>query len=128
MNRYLLDTHTAIWFFNGDKALSETAKAIILDTSNRKYMSIVSVWELAIKISLGKMEFHGRAAGFISLAETNGFTVVPIKAAHLTVLESLPWIHRDPFDRLLLATAISEQMILLTTDTNIVKYDVPQIW
>ena len=128
MGSYLLDTHTAIWFFNGDDSLSENAKRTILDPSNIKYLSVVSAWELAIKIGLGKLDFNGKAAGFIHLAESNGFTVSPIKAEHLTAFENLPFIHRDPFDRLLVATALAEQMTLITVDENIAKYDVPQIW
>ena len=128
MGNYLLDTHTAIWFFNGDGMLSETAKRNILNFSNHKYLSIVSAWELAIKIGLGKLDFDGKATGFVQLAENNGFTIVPIKTTHLTVLETLPLIHRDPFDRLLIATALAEQMTLITVDVNIVKYDVPYIW
>ena len=128
MGVYLLDTHTAIWFFNGDDMLSETAKRTILDPSNLKYLSIVSAWELAIKICLGKLDFSGKAAGFIHLAESNGFIVTPIKAEHLTVFEDLPFIHRDPFDRMLIATAFAEQMTLITVDENIAKYDVPLIW
>jgi len=127
MGQYLLDTHTAIWFFNGDKILSETAKQIILDSSNSKYLSISSAWELAIKIGLGKLDFNGKAAGFLSLAENNSFTIIPIKTAHLTTLESLPLIHRDPFDRLLIATALTEHMTLITADKNIEKYEVSQI-
>ena len=128
MGSYLLDTHTAIWFFNGDGMLSETAKRTILDSSNLKYLSIVSAWEIAIKIGLGKLDFKGKAAGFINLAESNGFIVAPIKAEHLTLFESLPFIHRDPFDRLLIATAVAERMTLITVDENIAKYDVPIIW
>ena len=128
MGSYLLDTHTAIWFFNGDAALSETAKGTILDPSNDKYLSMASAWELAIKIGLGKLDFDGKAAGFLHLTEINGFSVFPIKAEHLAVLESLPLIHRDPFDRLLISTAIAEEMTLITTDENIAQYKVPQIW
>jgi len=69
MGHYLLDTHTAMWFFNGDNAISDTANQIILDLSNFKYLSIASAWELAIKIGLGKLEFNGKSKGFISLAE-----------------------------------------------------------
>jgi len=128
MGRYLLDTHTAIWFFNGDSALSETAKKIILDTSNVKYLNIASAWEIAIKLSIGKLDITGNTADFIRDAETNGFIFIPIKTSHLTVLESLPLIHRDPFDRLLIATAISEQMTFISADKNAVKYDVPMVW
>ena len=128
MGRYLLDTHTAIWFFNGDSMLSETAKQVILNSANSKYLSISSAWELAIKVGLGKLDFDGKAAGFLSLAENNGFTMLPIKTAHLTVLELLPLIHRDPFDRLLIAIALSEQMTLITADKNITRYNVSHIW
>ena len=128
MGGYLLDTHAAVWFFNGDDLLSETARHTILDLSNPKYISIVSAWELSNKIGLGRLDFDGKAAGFVHLAETNGFTVIPIKAPHLTTLESLPLIHRDPFDRLLVATAITENMTLITADRNITQYTVPYIW
>ena len=128
MNGYLLDTHAAIWFFNGDNELSETANRIIRDFSNPIYLSVVSAWELAIKINIGKLNFAGRAAGFLRLAETNKIDIIPIKSDHLTALEALPLIHRDPFDRLLIATAIAEQMTLITIDENIAKYNVPLIW
>ena len=128
MTSYLLDTHTAIWFFNGSDSLSKTASQIIRDLSNPIYISIASVWELSIKIGLGKLYFDGRAAGFIDLAETNEITILPVKTAHLTTLESLPLIHRDPFDRLLIAAALAEQMTLITVDKNIAQYDVSQIW
>ena len=128
MGRFLLETHTAIWFFNGNDSLSEIAKKTILDTSNVKYLSIASAWELAIKIGIGKLEFKGRVEGFIRLAENNGFTVLPIKTAHLYALETMPMIHRDPFDRLLVATALAEGMRLITADENIAQYDVPQLW
>jgi len=128
MDHYMLDTHTAMWFFNGDNAISDTASQIILDLSNVKYLSIASAWELAIKIGLGKLEFKGKSKGFINLAENNGFTILPIKPSHLTALETLPMIHRDPFDRLLIATAIAEEMTLITVDENIQRYEVSQIW
>ncbi|MDR2543562.1 MAG: type II toxin-antitoxin system VapC family toxin [Treponema sp.] len=128
MGHYLLDTHTAMWFFNGDSAISKTAKQIIIDQSNNKYLSIVSAWELAIKIGLGKLDFNGKAAGFIRLAENNGFAILPIKDDHLTALEELPMHHRDPFDRLIIATAITEDMTLITVDENTPKYEVSHIW
>jgi len=128
MGSYLLDTHVAIWFLNGDSALSQTAKQVILSPSNRKYLSVASPWELAIKISLKKLDFDGKAADFISLAENNGFVILPIKPSHLTVLETLPLIHRDPFDRLLVATAISEKMSFISADKNVAQYNVSLIW
>jgi PIN domain nuclease of toxin-antitoxin system len=128
MANYLLDTHTAIWYFDGGKALSKTARETILDLSNQINLSVISVWELAIKINLGKLKFDGRAVRFVHLAETYGITILPIKTAHLTALESLPLLHRDPFDRLLVATAIYEQMTFISADKNVAQYDVSLIW
>ena len=91
-------------------------------------MSIASVWELAIKISLGKLDFAGGARGFVHLAEVNEIALLPIETAHLDALEGLPWIHRDPFDRLLAAAALAEQMTLVTADENIARYTVSHIW
>jgi PIN domain nuclease of toxin-antitoxin system len=128
MGRYLLDTHTAIWYFSGDDALSKTAKEIILPLSNEIHLSIISAWEIAIKLSIGKLDIDGNTADFIQDAESNGFIFLPIKPSHLAVYESLPLIHRDPFDRLLVATALDEQMSLISADKNIAQYDVPLIW
>jgi len=128
MNGYLLDTHVAIWFLTGDTLLSQTADRIISEGVNRVYLSVVSAWELAIKISIGKLRFPGNVAGFIRAIEANDITVIPLKTSHLTAFESLPLIHRDPFDRLLIATAIDEQMPLISADKNIAQYDVTLIW
>jgi len=128
MAGYLLDTHAAIWFFNGDAALSETARRIIRDLSNPVSISVASAWELAIKAGLGKLEFDGKSAGFIRLAQANSIEVLPIKAAHLGAPESLPLLRRDPFDRLLVVTALAERMTLVTRDRNIARYAAPRIW
>jgi len=128
MNDYLLDTHVAIWYFTGDSLLSPTADKIICDGVNRVYMSIISAWELAIKISIGKLRFPGNAAGLIQAVQNDDITILPIKPSHLTALETLPMLHRDPFDRLLITTAIDERMILISADENIAQYDVPLIW
>ncbi|GHU06144.1 twitching motility protein PilT [Spirochaetia bacterium] len=128
MGRYLLDTHTALWHFNGGDALSQTARSIMWDYSNAIYMSMVSAWELAIKITIGKLRFPGNSAGFIQIAKANGIKLLPIEAAHLAALEELPLIHRDPFDRLLIATAQAERLTLITVDGKIARYDVPLVW
>jgi PIN domain nuclease of toxin-antitoxin system len=128
MSGYLLDTHTAIWYLTGDALLSPTAARVIRDSDNRIYLSMVSAWELAIKIGISKLRFPGNAAGFIQAIQAYDITNVPIKSIHLSVLETLPMIHRDPFDRLFVATAISEEMTIITTDKNIPRYDVSYIW
>ncbi|MCL2721965.1 MAG: type II toxin-antitoxin system VapC family toxin [Treponema sp.] len=128
MAGYLLDTHTALWYFNGDEKLSKTANEIIYNLSNPIYLSIASAWEVAIKLNIGKLDIINNTADFLYDAEKNRITVLPIKPAYLTVLETLPLIHRDPFDRLLVAAAIIEQMTLITDDENIKRYEVPHIW
>ena len=124
----LLDTHTLIWFFNGDSLLSEKAKRSIIELQHRKYVSIVSVWEFSIKISLNKLVFNGKTQGFLDLINNNGFELLAIDKKYILELEKLLFIHRDPFDRLLIATAISEKMYLVTADENIQKYPVNCIW
>ena len=90
MAGYLLDTHTAIWFFNGDTQLPETAQRIICNRSNPVYLSIASAWEVAIKLGIGKLDISGKTADFIQDAEKNIITILPIKTAHLSTLETLP--------------------------------------
>ncbi|MDR2971016.1 MAG: type II toxin-antitoxin system VapC family toxin [Bacteroidales bacterium] len=128
MKQYLLDTHTAIWFFNGDPKLSENAKQIIRNRSNPVYLSIASAWEVAVKISIGKLDEIESVVNFLHDAETNDITILPITTSCLSTLEALPMHHRDPFDRLLVATAIVEQMTFITADENTPKYDVSHIW
>jgi PIN domain nuclease of toxin-antitoxin system len=124
----LLDTHTLIWFFNGDLLLSENAKQAIIELQNRKFVSMASVWEVAIKISLNKLFFDGKTQEFLDLIKNNGFELLNIDKEYILELEKLPFIHKDPFDRLLIATAISEKMHIVTIDTNIQKYPVQFIW
>ncbi|MCL2624305.1 MAG: type II toxin-antitoxin system VapC family toxin [Planctomycetaceae bacterium] len=126
--KLLLDTHIVLWFFNNVENLSKKAYDAILDSTNEKFISIASAWELAIKISLDKLVFEGGIQQFFSVVSNNGFELLPIKEKHLKLLEILPLYHRDPFDRILVTSAISEGMHLITADANIHRYDVPCIW
>jgi PIN domain nuclease of toxin-antitoxin system len=83
---------------------------------------------LTIKVSIGKLRFPGDAVGFMQFAQDNDIVIIPIETAHLAILKELPLIHRDPFDRLLVATAISEKMTIITADIYIARYDAPHIW
>ena len=126
---YLLDTHTVLWFLNGDKtSLSNTARDIIQNQQHTKFVSMASVWEAGIKISIGKLVFPENTNGFIQQIQKNGFELLPIGASHIVAIEQLPLIHRYPFDRLLIATAITEQMGLVSCDANIKLYPVNTIW
>jgi PIN domain nuclease of toxin-antitoxin system len=129
MGGYLLDTHVAIWFLMGiDDKLSPAARRVIESDSGPVYLSVVSGWEMATKINIGKLQFPGNTAGFIRSARAWDITILPIETAHLSTLESLPLIHRDPFDRLLVAAALAEKMTLVSADENIRRYDVPRVW
>ena len=113
----------------GDKTLlSDAAKDIIQDQQHTKFVSMASVWEVGIKINLGKLIFPQKTSGFINQIKKNGFELLQISENHVITLEQLPLIHRDPFDRLLIATAIFEQIGLITCDANIKQYSVNSVW
>ena len=117
----LLDTHTVLWFLNGEK-LSAKMKELIINGEN--YISVVSLWEVTIKMNIGKYNFDGGFSAFRELVKNNGFTVLQIEDEYMERLFTLPLIHRDPFDRLIITTALAEDLIIITTDENIQKYDV----
>jgi len=121
----LLDTHVVLWFLNGEK-MSNHAKECIIAHPN--YVSVVSLWEVAIKMNIGKYTFDGGFTAFLELIKSNGFEVLPIKDNYMEYLFKLPLIHRDPFDRLIIATALAEGLTLVTADENIKRYDIPWIW
>ena len=127
--KLLLDTHTFIWFSEGDKALSKTAHSLLADTGNELYLSLVSVWEIQIKSQLGKLTLNSSLPQTITAQQSNnGIQLLPIELNHILNLSNLPHIHRDPFDRLLIAQAQVESMILLTRDINIQQYNVNTLW
>lgn len=124
----LLDTHTLIWFLNGDDKLSEKAKFSIENLKNIKLVSIASIWKIAIKLSLGKFRFPKGFKQFLKLIEENGFEVLPITFEHAIELSTLDFIHRDPFDRLLIAQCKADNFTLISKDDIIKKYDIKLIW
>lgn len=126
--KYLLDSHTLIWFLNGDSKLSLKSKTLIENTDNQIFVSICSIWEIGIKIGLQKLEFDGEFSEFLSLISLNSFTLLPLDLSHILEYSKLEFIHRDPFDRILIAQAINENMIILSKDENIRKYSVLSDW
>jgi PIN domain nuclease of toxin-antitoxin system len=124
----LLDTHTFIWFLNGDKNLSTTAKKYIEDVDAENYLSIVSLWEIAIKISLGKLEINIPFEKLEAYILENNFQILPISFNDLIKLSNLPFHHRDPFDRLLIAQSMSNEINLISKDNFFAEYGVEQIW
>jgi PIN domain nuclease of toxin-antitoxin system len=126
--RLLLDTHTALWLTNNHERLSPQAKSIINNDENTLHLSIVSAWEIVIKTSTKKLSIDGGIIAFLRKVEEMPITTLSITPRHLEILETLPFIHRDPFDRLLIAIAKAEDMTILTMDENIKKYEVSSVW
>jgi PIN domain nuclease of toxin-antitoxin system len=124
--RYLLDTHTLIWYSQRSSKLSQKAEEIIDDPENAIYVSSASLWEIAIKISLGKLDLS--FGNLLDRLEMVGFSVLQTDNVYLQKLLELPQIHKDPFDRLIIATTQAEDMILISADENIRGYDVRWVW
>jgi len=114
--KYLLDTHVLLWWLDGDKRLSDKFRKIIDDKSNVKLVSVVSIWETIIKVQAKKLPIK---TSIDNLIKKIGFPILNIDIIHTLELIKLPRIHKDPFDRMLIAQAKSEDCILLTDDKNI---------
>ncbi len=125
----LLDTHTFLWFIAGDSSLSQTARSAIEDVDNNRYLSAASLWEIAIKISIGKFVLDEPFAVLIpdQLAK-NRIELLNISVAHTAMVTSMPFHHRDPFDRLIAAQAKIEQLTLVSVDAAFDAYDVTRLW
>ena len=128
MKKYLLDTHVLLWLAENSPMLSSKAKNVILDSSYEKYASLVSAWEVAIKLGTKKLHLDGGLSEFYRMIDENGFTTLTITREYLLKLSDFPDYHKDPFDRLLISTALAEDLTIITIDENIQKYDVPWIW
>lgn len=127
--KLLLDTHALLWFSGGDSRISETAKESIADPENDLLLSLASVWEMAIKVSIGKLDLPNEISLFLAEARTNvSFEVLAIEQNHVLEVASLPFHHRDPFDRLLIAQAMLEQVPLVSADEQFDSYGITRHW
>ena len=107
--KLLLDTHAFMWFVEGDPKLHAYARGLIEDVGNRRLLSIGSLWEMAIKASLGKLEVRSRFTEIlVTQVEANDIALLPVSPSHLDAIQTLPFHHRDPFDRLLIAQSMVE--------------------
>ena len=128
MTDYLLDTHAFMWWIDDDQRLS-TAVRRVIEAANRVLVSDVSLWETAIKAAVGKFETRSDLdSWFDGHLAAERFGPLAIARSHLVRVASLPMIHRDPFDRLLVAQAQTERLVMVTGDSHIVRYDVETIW
>lgn len=127
---YLLDTHTILWWRQDDKRLPHHWDEVLSSPVEHDiYVSVVSLWEIAIKTSIGKLDFDGTIEKFsATLLSDQGFRLLPIEPTHLGRLATLPTHHKDPFDRLLIAQTVALGAIAVTNDRNWKKYSIKVKW
>ena len=126
--KYLLDTHAVIWYFENSSELPKKIEELIDNPEISVYISSVSLWEIAIKISLSKLDLKLSLEELLYIVKNRDFDIIQIENEYLKKLYELPFIHKDPFDRLLISTAMAEDLTIITIDENIQKYDVSWIW
>jgi PIN domain nuclease of toxin-antitoxin system len=127
--KLLLDTHAFLWFVLNDSQLSLTALSLIVDPSHDLLLSAASYWEIAIKISIGKYRIPGAFEEWIEeQIQVNALEILPIKVSHAAIVSGLPFHHRDPFDRLLVAQALAEGIPTISGDKILDAYGVDRRW
>ena len=123
---YLVDTHAIIWYVSGSNELSSTAKNIM--ETKRCFFSFVSLWEIAIKQAKGTLQFNIDIPKLKTVLEDEEFIYLPPTEFDAEAIKALPDIHKDPFDRLLIAQAIENNLTIVTTDSKLPQYNVKTIW
>jgi PIN domain nuclease of toxin-antitoxin system len=128
--QYLVDTQSFIWFVEDDQKLPAHIKALMEQADSQLVISIASLWEMTIKMSLGKLALSGdiSTTTMLNKVTDTGFTIMPIESAHLITLSTLDFIHRDPFDRIIISQSINEDMPVISSDTVFGQYPVTWIW
>lgn len=127
--KLLLDTHSFLWFIEGSSDLSNRARTLIEDQDNQKFLSIASLREMAIKVSIGKLEIGMTFTEVVQRqVYENAIELLEIRPEHLDALAQLPFHHKDPFDRLLIAQSFAEFMPIITRDSAFRDYPMTLIW
>lgn len=124
----LLDTYALIWFINGDKQLPDKSVKLIKNLETKCFVSIASIWEIAIKLSLGKLDLHGGFDEISKILKRYEVELLPITFEHIQKLITLDFQHRDPFDRIIISQGLVEKFTTVTKDENFPKYKVKIIW
>ena len=125
---YLLDTNALLYFLYDSSKISKRASNVIYHSNEKISVSIVSMWEIAIKSSIGKLKIKSSISRIAETCEKEQLDILPIKPLHLDEIGRLPAIHGDPFDRLIVSQAIAENLIIITKDGTIPRYDVEVLW
>jgi PIN domain nuclease of toxin-antitoxin system len=127
--KILLDTHALLWSLGDPESLSPKAADTFLNPENNLFFSAASYWEICLKISIGKLSLdHHWEKTIDREMSRNGIQWLNLEKAHFIGMINLPWIHRDPFDRLLVAQAVCEHLTILTADENIRRYNIKTVW
>jgi PIN domain nuclease of toxin-antitoxin system len=126
--RYLLDTHVFLWLATDDPQLTPAARAIFVDNDQACFLSAASVWEMAIKSSLGKLVLATSLSQLVRGGLERGLRLLDVTASHAYLIEHLPFHHRDPFDRVLVAQAMHEGMQIISRDGQLDAYAVTRLW
>jgi PIN domain nuclease of toxin-antitoxin system len=126
--KYLLDTHTFIWWHDRPAALSPKIMEICQNINNQLWFSLASVWEIQIKLQINKLTLDTPLADILTLQQQNGLQLLPITVPHILELQTLPLYHKDPFDRLLIAQTRVEKAVLLSKDAKFQPYPVTTLW
>lgn len=127
--KHLLDIHTLLWFLKGDKKLSDKARGLIDNPANRKFLSIASLWEIAVKVSLGKLALNKPFEKlFPEQLHFNRIEILDVTVDNLIKLTTLPFHHRDPFDRLIIAQALVEELPIIGADAAFDAYAINREW
>lgn len=121
--KYLIDTNIFLWYAEKSNRLNIEIYDLILDSKNDIYISIASFWEIAIKKSIGKLDVDRSVNDFVYESKLNGFFTLPISNETITIIESLPFHHKDPFDRMIIAQGMSNNFTIITADFSFGKYD-----
>lgn len=119
---YLLDTHTFLWFLEGNDNFSKEARLAIENPQSVNFISIASIWEIAIKLSLGKLRLDIKLEELKLEIIKSGFEILPLDFEHIIELSKLETIHKDPFDRIIISQAISENCTIISRDSNFNQY------
>ena len=125
---YILDAHVLLWSIFDSSKLSKAARKVLLDKEYRKFISISTMWEISIKNRIGKLMLPDDLQGVYAEVQANGFGVVGVDVECVEIYNKLPLFHRGPFDGIIIATALKENMTIITGDENIQKYEAPWIW
>lgn len=127
--KLLLDTQALLWLISDMPEASETSKKLFLDEANDLYVSLASIWEIAIKLSIGKLTLHQPLETFFTnQLQENAINLLKIHFRHILKVSSLPFHHRDPFDRLIISQALIEKLPIISSDTAFDNYGIKRLW